>query len=441
MDLKSSPIASPLSGSYRPPGDKSVSHRLALLSALAEGTSYIQGFLDSADTVATAMATEAMGARIQWERGPNGLELVVEGGDLHPSQGPLDFGNSGTGIRLMAGVLAGLGHMPEFAGQCIELIGDESLSRRPMMRIVEPLQALGGDIEASEGHAPLFVRPRKLTGQRQALKVASAQVKSAILLAGLNASGSTQVSEPTPSRDHTERLLQAFGVQLDRISETEVSLLGGQTLSPGHFSVPGDISSAAFIMAAGLLVPGSKIVLEHVGLNSTRDGILRVIEAMGADIEVVGDLTGPGEPIGGLTIKSTPLEGVTIPAEWVPLAIDEFPIIMGMAAMAEGETVVAGAEELRVKESDRLALMCSQLSKLGVDVEETHDGAVIRGGQLHGGIVDCDGDHRIAMTFAVLGLVAESPIIIRDAHWMQTSYPGFVEDMNRLGAQLEWLAS
>jgi len=246
---------------------------LALLSALADGTSYIHGYLDSADTIATAVATEALGAQIQWEKGPHGFDLRVEGGDLRPPQGPLDFGNSGTGIRLMAGVLAGIGHRREFDGRCIELIGDESLSRRPMMRIVEPLQALGGDIEASKGHAPLFVRPGQLMGQRQVLKVASAQVKSAILLAGLNASGSTQVNEPTPSRDHTERLLQAFGVQLDRISETEVSLLGGQTLSPGHFAVPGDISSAAFIMAAGLLVPGSEIAFKHVGLNPTRDGI------------------------------------------------------------------------------------------------------------------------------------------------------------------------
>lgn len=440
MDLKSSPVATPLSGAYRPPGDKSVSHRLALLSALAGGTSYVHGYLDSSDTIATAKATEALGARIQWDRGPHGFDLMIEGGQLHLPQGPLDFGNSGTGIRLMAGVLAGLGRLQGFDGQRIELVGDESLSRRPMMRIVEPLRALGGDIEATEGHAPLFVRPGQLMGQRQALSVASAQVKSAILLAGLNASGQTQIIEPSPSRDHTERLLHAFGVRLDRISQTEVSLKGGQTLSPGHFAVPGDISSAAFIMAAGLLVPGSQIALDHVGLNPTRDGILRVIEAMGGQFEVVVDQSDLGEPIGGLTIKSSPLQGVVIPPEWVPLAIDEFPVIMGMAAVAEGETVVAGAEELRVKESDRLALMCSELSKLGVHVDETPDGAVVRGSQLQGGVVECDGDHRIAMTFAVLGLVAESPIVIRDAHWMQTSYPGFVDDMNRLGARLEWLA-
>ncbi|HEY7906051.1 MAG TPA: 3-phosphoshikimate 1-carboxyvinyltransferase [Wenzhouxiangella sp.] len=440
MDLKSSPIASPLSGRYRPPGDKSVSHRLALLSALADGTSHIRGFLDSADTIATAVATQALGAHIEWTRTSHGFDLVVEGGGLHAPKGPLDFGNSGTGIRLMAGVLAGLGHHQAFANQSIQLTGDESLSRRPMMRIVEPLRALGSDIEATNGHAPLVVRPGQLAGQAHILKMASAQVKSAILLAGLNASGETRVTEPAPSRDHTERLLQAFGVEIDRVSETEIALVGGQTLSAGVFEVPGDISSAAFVMAAGLLVSGSEIFLEHVGLNPTRDGMLRVIEAMGGGFDVMVDPQASGEPIGTIAIKSASLKGQPIPPEWVPLAIDEFPIIMGMAALAEGETRVVGAEELRVKESDRLALMCSELGKLGVDVEETPDGAVIRGGDVKGGVVECGGDHRIAMTFAVLGLVAQHPIIIRDAHWMQTSYPGFVDDLNRLGAQLEWLA-
>lgn len=440
MDLKSSPIASPLAGRYRPPGDKSISHRLALLSALAEGTSHIHGYLDSADTIATAVATEALGAEIEWARTPHGFNLIVEGGRLHAPQASLDFGNSGTGIRLMAGVLAGLGHRLEFANQCIQLIGDESLSRRPMSRIVEPLRVLGGDVQASDGRAPLFVRPSQLTGQTHVLKVASAQVKSAILLAALNASGQTRITEPAPSRDHTERLLQAYGVVVDRISETEVSLLGGQTLSAGVFEVPGDISSAAFVMAAGLLVPGSDIVVEHVGLNPTRDGILRVIDAMGGAPDVTVDPKANGEPIGSISIKSASLQGLSIPPEWVAQAIDEFPIIMGMAALAKGETLIVGAEELRVKESDRLALMCSELTKLGVDIEEMPDGALVRGGQIKGGIVECAGDHRIAMTFAVLGLVAEGPITIRDAHWMQTSYPGFVDDLNRLGAQLEWLA-
>lgn len=440
MDLKSSPVSAPLSGHYRPPGDKSVSHRLALLSALAGGTSHIRGFLDSADTIATAVATEALGAHIEWKRTPHGFDMVVEGGDLHAPEAPLDFGNSGTGIRLMAGVLAGLGHHRAFANQSIQLTGDESLSRRPMMRIVEPLRALGSDIDATNGHAPLVVRPGQLAGQTHVLKVASAQVKSAILLAGLHASGETRVTEPSPSRDHTERLLQAYGVQVERASTTEISLLGGQALVPGVFEVPGDISSAAFVMAAGLLVPGSDIVLDHVGLNPTRDGILRVIDAMGGALDVMVEPKPSGEPIGTIALKSADLNGFAIPAEWVPLAIDEFPIIMGMASLAEGETRVVGAEELRVKESDRLALMCSELSKLGVDVEETPDGAVIHGGQIKGGVVECGGDHRIAMTFAVLGLVAQNSIIIRDAHWMQTSYPGFVDDLNRLGAQLEWLA-
>lgn len=439
MDLKSSPVQQPLKGRYRPPGDKSISHRLALLCALAEGRSEVHGFLDSQDTVATAKAMEAMGAHIEWERSEYGYSLVINGGRLRIPKAPLDFGNSGTGIRLSAGLLAGLGEVLEPPIGPIELIGDASLSRRPMMRIIEPLLAHGAKAKATEGHAPLHVVPSVLHGATHHLKIASAQVKSALLLAGLNAHGQTRITEPSVSRDHTERLFEACGVHLERISETEVLLNGPQAVQPGVHQVPGDISSATFILAAGLLVPGSEVTVHHVGLNPTRDGIVRIIHAMEGQLDVEVDPHSVGEPIGGLKVQASQLKGVDIPPEWVPLAIDEFPMVMGMAAVAQGTTTLSGAEELRVKESDRLAMMCSQLRALGVDVEERADGARITGGELQGGSVVCEGDHRIAMTFAILGLVANAPIVIKDAHWMQTSYPKFVDDLNRLGGRLEWL--
>lgn len=439
MDLKSSPIDGPLTGSYRPPGDKSISHRLALLCAMAKGRSVVHGFLDSHDTLATAKAMEAMGADIEWTPTEHGYSLVIQGGHLRAPEVPLDFGNSGTGIRLSAGLLAGLGEVLTPPVVDIELIGDASLSRRPMMRIIEPLKTHGADVKATDGHAPLFVRPSTLHGARHDLNIASAQVKSALLLAGLNAHGQTRIKEPTASRDHTERLFEACGVELERVSDTEVVLNGPQSVKSGIHHVPGDISSAAFMLAAGLLVPGSEVTLHHVGLNPTRDGILRIIRAMQGQLEVDRDSSKVGEPIGVIKVRASALMGIDIDPDWVPLAIDEFPMVMGMAALAQGSTTIRGAAELRVKESDRLAMMCSQLKALGVEVEERPDGATVVGGQLQGGTVECAGDHRIAMTFAVLGLVAQSPIVIKDAHWMQTSYPSFVDDLNRLGGRLEWL--
>jgi len=440
MDLKSSPITKPLQGRYRPPGDKSISHRLALMCGLAKGTSHIHGFLDSEDTLATAKAMEAMGAAMEWTKTADGFSLVVQGGQLHPPSQALDFGNSGTGMRLSAGLLAGLGRFEAFEDCKITLEGDASLSRRPMRRIIAPLERLGAKLGSTDGHAPLWVCPAVLEGQTHTLPIASAQVKSAILLAGLHATGQTRVIEPSPSRDHTERLLEAFGVPLERISETEVLLQGPQKLLPGTHQVPGDISSAAFVMAAGQLVPGSQITIEGVGLNPTRDGIVRIIQAMNGSVRVKQSPQSHGEPIGEIEVGSAALLGATIDPSWVPLAIDEFPIVMGMAALANGETSFSGAAELRVKESDRLSLMCAQLSRLGVTLEERSDGATILGGGLRGGVVECGGDHRIAMTFAVLGLVADGPIVIKDAHWMQTSYPNFVSHLNALGARLEWLS-
>ena len=438
MDLRSTPIKAGLKGSYRPPSDKSISHRLALLSGICAGTSRVEAYLNSADTLATLAAMEALGAKVVRGEGEHGLSLEITGGDLKAPMQALDFGNSGTGIRLAAGLLAGLGHIPGLKEHTISMVGDESLSHRPMQRIVSPLRAQGAAIKSTDGHAPLFVTPQALKGHTHELAVASAQVKSAILLAGLNAEGMTTVKEPGPSRDHTERLLEAFGVHVNRGADHTVSVMGGQVLRPGDHEVPGDLSSASFIMAAALLAPDSDVNIHSVGLNPSRAGILHIIDAMGGYIERETQAQVGAEPVGTISVKTSPINGIEVPPEWVPLAIDEFPILMGMAAVAQGETVISGASELRVKESDRIALMCSELKKLGVDVEEQPDGAIIKGGQVSGGVVESGGDHRIAMTFAVLGLVANAPIIIRDAQWMQTSYPGFVDDLNALGGQLAW---
>jgi 3-phosphoshikimate 1-carboxyvinyltransferase len=430
MRLKVQPARAPLSGEYRPPGDKSVSHRAAIFGGLAEGETEIHGFLDSADTRATLKTMRALGAGIS----ESGGVIRMRGGQLRAPAGDLDLGNSGTGMRLLAGALAG---HPDLFGASIRLIGDESLSSRPMGRIIEPLRAMGADIDSIDGHAPLTVRPRQLRGMRYEQPMASAQVKSALLLAGLNAEGATEVVEPGISRDHTERMLPAFGARLTR-GDCQCHLEGRQLLRGTVCRVPGDLSSAAFVMAAGLLVGGSTVELTEVGLNPTRDGVLRILDAMGANLERTMLTRGEGEPVGHLRVHPTRLRGVDVKSEWVPLAIDEFPVLMALAACAEGTTRIRGAEELRVKESDRLAVMCRELSKLGVGIAEHPDGADITGGPVQGGRVDSHGDHRIAMSLAVLGLVAEAPVEIENAQWIRTSYPGFVDDMRALGAEMEW---
>ena len=432
MKLRVQPATQPLSGEYRPPGDKSISQRAVILGALAAGQTRISGFLEAGDTRATVTAIQALGARVRESHG----ELLIRGGSLKTPGRPLDLGNSGTGMRLLTGALAG---RPELFGQEIELTGDVSLVRRPMDRIIEPLATMGATIESRGGRAPLLIRPRPLTGRRHQLKIASAQVKSALLLAGLNAHGETSVIEPAPTRDHTERLLPAFGVRLET-APGMASLSGGQSLSGTAVQVPGDLSAAAFILAAALLVPGSRVAIEPVGLNPTRDGILRVL-ARAAPAGCLQVAQNPGsragfEPAGTIRVHHGRLRGIAIPAEWVPLGIDEFPVIMALAAAADGETVITGAAELRVKESDRLAVMCRQLARLGVVVRETADGAVILGGPVAGGEVDAAGDHRIAMSLAVLGLVAEAEVVIDGAEWIETSYPGFVADLRALGAEI-----
>lgn len=434
MKLTVNPATSPLSGRVTPPGDKSVSHRAAIFGGLARGTTRIDGFLVAEDTLATLGAMAELGARVE----RNGGSVRIEGGTLSQPERPLDLGNSGTGIRLLTGALCG---HPDLFGASIELVGDASLSRRPMNRIVEPLRAMGAHIDSDDGHAPLVVRPRRLSPVDRRLNVASAQVKSAILLAGLNAHGDTRVTEPGVSRDHTERLLPAFGVQVQH-ADGGVEVHGPARLRAASISVPGDLSSAAFMIAAATLVPGSCIDIGPVGVNPTRDGFLRILERMAGQDVVRHAIDGAGagsEPVAMLEVSAPgKVVGTCIPEEWVSLAIDEFPLLMAIAAAGQGETVIAGAGELRVKESDRLAVMSRQLRRLGVHVDERPDGATVRGGRVRGGRVESEGDHRIAMSLAVLALVAEGPVEIDGAEWIRTSYPEFADHLESLGAQMQW---
>lgn len=432
MKLVIKPADRGLRGELRPPGDKSVSHRAAILGGLAVGETRIRGFLDAADTNATLNAMAQLGVDVDRDN----EEIRLRGGRLRAPRAPLDLGNSGTGMRLLAGALGG---HPDLYGARLELVGDESLSRRPMNRIIEPLRAMGARIDGTRGHAPLHLWPRRLEGVRYHAPVASAQVKSAVLLAALSAAGETVFEEPSASRDHTERMLPAFGAQLER-SGLRLSLRGPARLLGMGIDVPGDLSSAAFLIAAGTLVPGSALRIGPVGVNPTRDGLLRILERMGAGVRVEPRTGGAGaEPVAMLTVGSggRPV-GCAVPAAWVPLAIDEFPVVMALAAAADGETTITGAAELRVKESDRIAVMVRQLRRLGVEAAERDDGAHIRGGRIRGGAVDAEGDHRIAMSLAVLGLVAEGPVEIHGAEWIRTSYPAFPEQLRAIGAEVRW---
>lgn len=431
MRLRVLPASKPLQGHYRPPGDKSISHRLAILGGLAEGETRVTGYLNSEDTLATLAAMEALGAEVTRDEDV----IAIRGSGLRPPAGPLDLGNSGTGMRLLCGALAG---RPELMGHEVTLVGDASLSKRPMARIVDPLTRMGARIKAVDSHAPLVLTPGRLTGVRHETRVASAQVKSALLLAGLVADGETIVIEPALSRDHTERLLPAFGVELKKVGNG-ISVRGGQRLEGGSFQVPGDLSSAAFVIAAALLVEESVVTLDNVGLNPTRDGILRIVQRMGGDLSVDPAPGVGNEPVGRIRVQGTAMTGAHVPSEWVSRSIDEFPVVMALAAASSGETRIQGASELRVKESDRIAVMCSQLKALGVDVDERPDGAIVRGGPVRGGQVDSHGDHRIAMSLAVLGLVADDAVEIDNADWIRTSYPAFIEDLAALGAELSWL--
>ena len=408
----------PLSGELTVPGDKSVSHRAIMFGALADGSTRIDGFLEGEDTRATAAIFAQMGVRIE---APSEGVRIVHGVGLHglqPPAGPLDCGNAGTAMRLLAGLLAG----QRFDSV---LVGDASLSKRPMRRVIEPLQAMGAIIESNDGRAPLRIRGgQSLQGIEYALPVASAQIKSALLLAGLYAQGETHVREPHPTRDYSERMLAAFGASCAFVPG-EAALLGGFPLQARDVSVPADFSSAAFFIVAASIVPGSELVLRKVGMNPRRTGLLHVLRAMGADIVEEGAGEQGGEPLADLRVRHAPLRGIEVPVEHVPDMIDEFPALFIAAACAEGATVVRGAAELRVKESDRIATMATGLRALGIAVDETADGATIHGGTLHGGEVESHGDHRIAMSFCIAAQRAAGEVVVHDVANVATSFPGF----------------
>ena len=432
LDWCSQP-AQPLRGSVRVPGDKSVSHRALMLAAIAEGDSRIRGFLEGGDTLATAAVLAQLGVRIE---APSAGERLVHGVGLHGLRGspqPLDCGNAGTGMRLLAGLLA---------GQAFDstLMGDASLSKRPMRRVTDPLASMGARIDTRDGLPPLHVHGgQSLRGIRYALPVASAQVKSALLLAGLYAAGETDILEPHPTRDYTERMLAAFGWPIE-FEPGRARLQGGHVLRATDVEVPADFSSAAFFLVAASIVPGSALKLPAVGLNPRRTGLLQALRLMGADITIENQRESGGEPVGDLAVRYAPLHGIELPEAWVPDMIDEFPALFIAAAVASGSTVVRGAAELRVKESDRIATMAAGLRTLGAAIEETPDGAIIQGGKLGAGSVDSHLDHRIAMSFAVAGLVAGGPVRINDCSHVATSFPGFVELANGCGFALQALA-
>lgn len=425
-----------LTGRIRVPGDKSISHRSIMLGSLAEGTTHVAGFLEGEDSLATLGAFKAMGVQIE---GPDQGRVVIHGvgmRGLKAPAAPLDLGNSGTSMRLMSGLLAG----QSFG---CTLVGDTSLSTRPMKRVTAPLATMGATIDTTEaGTAPLHIKPcAGLKGICYDMPVASAQVKSCLLLAGLYAQGETCVTEPAPTRDHTERMLAGFGYEVRRDGNT-VCLSGGGKLTACDIDVPADISSAAFFLVGASIAQGSDLLLAHVGMNPTRDGVINILRLMGADIEVTNERDVGGEPVADLRVRSAQLKGIRIPEDQVPLAIDEFPALFVAAACAEGETVLTGAEELRVKESDRIAAMADGLKVLGIDAEPTPDGIVIqgRGGDASvfgAGEVNSLGDHRIAMSFAMAALRAAGEIRILDCANVNTSFPDFAGLASGCGLAVE----
>lgn len=407
-----------LRGEIAVPGDKSISHRAIMLGAIAEGITRIEGFLEGEDTRATAAIFAQLGVRIE---APSDGVRIVHGTGLHGLQvpdGSLDCGNAGTAMRLLAGLLSG----QDFDSA---LVGDESLSKRPMRRVIDPLAEMGAIIESNDGCAPLRIRGgQALSGIDYALPVASAQLKSALLLAGLYAGGETVVREPHATRDYTERMLSTFGADID-FEPGIARLRGGRQLPATDIEVPADFSSAAFFLVAASIVPGSELLLRKVGMNPRRTGLLHVLRAMGADIVEECAIERGGEPLADLRVRHARLRGIEVPTECVPDMIDEFPALFVAAACAEGTTVVRGASELRVKESDRIATMAEGLRALGIRVDETPDGASIHGGTLHDGGIGSRGDHRIAMAFAVAAQVAQGEVRIGDVANVATSFPGF----------------
>lgn len=419
-----------LTGNIRVPGDKSISHRSIMLGALAEGTTEVTGFLEGEDNLATLNAFREMGVKIQ---GPDNSQVTIDGVGLHGLKKPADplyLGNSGTSMRLLTGLLAAQ------AFDC-ELTGDTSLSSRPMRRVTDPLATMGAKIVTTDAGTP----PLKITGSQVLqgieydMPVASAQVKSCLLLAGLYAEGQTCMTEPAPTRDHTERMLEGFGCPVQK-DGNRICVKSGGKLTATKIDVPSDISSATFFMVGACIAAGSDITLEHVGMNPTRIGVINILRQMGADISLSNEQSVGGEPVADVRVQASELKGIRIPEDQVPLAIDEFPALFVAAAIAEGETVLTGARELRVKESDRIQVMADGLQILGIDARPTEDGMVIQGGQLGTGIVESHGDHRIAMSFAMAALRATGEIIINNCANVDTSFPGFVTLAAKAGLKI-----
>ncbi len=416
-----------LRGTSRVPGDKSISHRALIIGMLAPGESRVRGWLAAGDTLATLDAVRALGIDVRRE----GDTLTFRGGALAPPDGPIDCRNAGTAMRLLAGVLAG----QPFAST---LDGSDQLRRRPMRRIVTPLEAMGADITSADGRAPLHISPSQLTGITYEPPVASAQVKSAVLLAGLFAEGETTVIEPGPSRDHTERMLLSMGasVVVDGLCVTLRGHSGG-SLRPLELTVPGDLSSAAFLIAASAALPGSDVWIEGVGVNPTRTGVIDALRVMGAEIAIEDEVMEGGEPVGTVHVRGGELGGARIAGEVTVRAIDELPVLAALATQSRGETVIADAAELRVKEVDRIGTLVGELRKLGARVEERPDGMVIDGPtRLRGAVVDSHGDHRLGMALAVAGLFAEGETVVQGAGCIADSFPGFGAALAALGAEV-----
>jgi 3-phosphoshikimate 1-carboxyvinyltransferase len=419
-----------LTGEARVPGDKSISHRAIMLGALAHGTTHVEGFLEGEDALATLAAFRAMGVEIL---GPQNGSVTIRGVGLRglkAPEEPLDLGNAGTGMRLMCGLMA---------GQCfdVELTGDASLCSRPMGRVIDPLTRMGARIQSADGgRPPLSISGgQRLRGIHYDLPMASAQVKSCVLLAGLYSEGRTSITEPAPTRDHTERMLRGFGCEV-QCDGGVVSLSGGDNLRACDIDIPADISSAAFFLVAASIAPGSDILLTHVGVNPTRIGVVNILRLMGANITLQNQREVGGEPVADIRVRYAPLRGIEIPLDQVPLAIDEFPALFIAAACAEGRTVLRGAEELRVKESDRIAAMAEGLNTLGVRNEVLEDGIIIDGGAIGGGVIHTYHDHRIAMAFAIAALLAAREITVLDCDHVATSFPGFIKLAGGLGLRI-----
>ena len=415
-----------LHGEITVPGDKSISHRAVMFGSLAKGTTRITHFLEGADCLSTISCFRKMGIDIENNNG----EILVHGKGLRGLSSPtdiLDVANSGTTPRLISGILAGQNFVSE-------LTGDDSIQSRPMKRIMTPLLSMGADITSIKGNncVPLRIAGHPLKAIHYDSPVASAQVKSCVLLAGMYSDGVTSVTEPVLSRNHTEIMLNYFGAQVTS-EGTTASIVPEPSLHAREITVPGDISSAAYFIAAGLLVPGSEILLKNVGINPTRDGLLRVCKDMGADITML-NVNMDGEPTADLLVRTSSLHGTTVGGEIIPTLIDEIPMIAVMAAFAEGTTIIKDAKELKVKESDRILVMAENLSRMGADITPTEDGMIIHGGKpLHGAVIDSYLDHRVAMSFAIAGLLCDGPLSIKGGDCVKISYPEFYEDLYRLG--------